>query len=152
MYVYTPSPIWLFSPVGAFYYTLMNIHPVFHSCLQAIHLIPVAKTSDIHHCGFDALIQPFIKQVNVLGTVNSLNCTIRICMSTCVPYRMKVTPYSWKVNRLCLMERLLPSVVTPLQVVMWVGSKKVLGFHWESVEDVWPLSLSDVSSKVSLAY
>ena len=67
----TPSGI--VSPVDVFYYTLGNICPVFRSGLQAIQLIAVAKTSDIRLCGFDALIQPFINQVNILGKVNSVN-------------------------------------------------------------------------------
>lgn len=66
----------LFSPVGVFYYTLGNIRPVFRSCLQAIQLIAVAKTSDIRLCGFDGLIQPFIDQVNVLGKVHAMNCIV----------------------------------------------------------------------------
>ena len=85
-----------------FYYTLGNIRPVFRSCLQAIQLISVAKSSDIRLCRFDALIQPFIEQVNVLGKVKTVWCLIymymymHVCQHVILlhVYRMKVTAYS----------------------------------------------------------
>ena len=55
---------------GVFYYELCNIRPVFRSSLRAIQLIAVARTADIRSYGCDALLQPFIKQVNLLGRVN----------------------------------------------------------------------------------
>ena len=43
---------------GCFYYTLGNICPIFRSNLRAIQLLAVAKTSDIHTYGCEALLQP----------------------------------------------------------------------------------------------
>jgi len=56
---------------GMFYYVLGNIHPVFQSSLQCIQLIAVAKSVDIKtpKYGCDALLQPFIDQINMLEKV-----------------------------------------------------------------------------------
>ena len=47
------------SSAGVFYYTLGNIRPMFHSRLQAIQLISVAKYLDIRQYGFDAFDPEF---------------------------------------------------------------------------------------------
>ena len=56
---------------GCFYYTLGNIRPIFRSNLRAIQLLAVAKTSDIRTYGCEALLQPFVQQMNLLSRASS---------------------------------------------------------------------------------
>ena len=55
---------------GVFYYVLGNVRPLYRSSIRAIQLLAVAKTSDLRLNGCDAILQPFINQVNELGTVS----------------------------------------------------------------------------------
>ena len=67
----TAMTILLVIHAGCFYYTLGNIRPIFRSNLRAIQLLAVAKTSDIRTYGCEALLQPFVQQMNLLSRASS---------------------------------------------------------------------------------
>ena len=53
---------------------------MFRSSLQSIQLLSVAKTADIRRYGCDTLLQPFIDQLNQLGTVSVMHFHDSKCM------------------------------------------------------------------------
>lgn len=67
-------------------------HP--SSLSQAIQLLCVAKSNDIHKYGIDKLLQPFIQQMSVLGQVNFICISFMLHMHLFL--RMKVIVYIWE--------------------------------------------------------
>lgn len=55
--------------LGAFYYTLGNIRPLYRSSLKAIQLLCLCTTSIIKEYGINAVLQPFIADLNKLEQV-----------------------------------------------------------------------------------
>lgn len=61
---------------GAFYYTLGNIAPMYRSSHKVIQLLCLCKTSNIKKYGIDAVLRPFMADLQKLEQVNI--CTIGI--------------------------------------------------------------------------
>jgi hypothetical protein len=55
---------------GAFYYTLGNIEPMYRSSEKAIQLLCLCKTSNIKKYGIDAVLQPFMADLQKLEQAN----------------------------------------------------------------------------------
>ena len=54
---------------GVFYYLLGNIRSHFRSTLSAMQLLAVVKSEDLRTHGCQALLTPFVQQVNLLARV-----------------------------------------------------------------------------------
>ena len=54
---------------GLFYYTLGNLEPRFRSSLKSIQLIAVVTTKNLNEYGFEKVLRPFIKDMNMLSKV-----------------------------------------------------------------------------------
>ena len=52
-----------------FYYTIENVHPELRSTQGAIQLISCATSKNIENYGYQAILKPFIDDVNKLATV-----------------------------------------------------------------------------------
>ena len=57
-----------------FYYTLANIHPKYWSSLKTIQLIAVVRYPLLKEYGFEAVLKPFIKDMNKLRKVTYFVC------------------------------------------------------------------------------
>jgi hypothetical protein len=55
--------------LGAFYYTLGNIRPLYRSSLKAIQLLCLCKSAMIKKYGIDEVLQPFIVDLQKLEQV-----------------------------------------------------------------------------------
>ena len=53
-----------------FYYILGNIRPELRSTYKAIQLIACVSSKNIRNYGFNAILSPFIDEVNRLSTVS----------------------------------------------------------------------------------
>lgn len=58
--------------VGLFYYTLANLRPELRSSHKAIQLIACVSCPVLSKYGFKPILEPFIKDVNILAKVSSL--------------------------------------------------------------------------------
>ena len=54
---------------GLFFYTLGNLRPELRSTQRAIQLIACVTSKDLSRYGFEAVLEPFIKDVNNLCEV-----------------------------------------------------------------------------------
>ena len=66
--------------LGIFLFTLGNLHPKFRSALKCIFLFAVAKTDDIRKYTPDAILSPFVSDINTLASTGvtitcSTDCT-----------------------------------------------------------------------------
>ena len=55
--------------VGAFYYTLKNLHPRLNSSLDNIHLLAFCNCLDLKKYGFDFVLAPFVTELKKLESV-----------------------------------------------------------------------------------
>ena len=53
-----------------FYYTLGNLRPELRSTQRSIQLIACVKSQTLAKYGFEAVLKPFIDDVNILETVS----------------------------------------------------------------------------------
>lgn len=60
----------LFPYPGMFYWTLLNVHPAYRSSLRFIQLLAVAKSKDVKEYGIDAILEPAVKDLQVLARVS----------------------------------------------------------------------------------
>ena len=63
--------------LGAFYYTLGTVRPMYRSTIRNIHLLGIAKTDDIKAYGIDALFYPIIEEINSLATVTQFRVVLQ---------------------------------------------------------------------------
>lgn len=68
MYIWVYKP-WIF--VGVVYYTLGNICPKYRSQLDAIQLLAVATYPVIKKYGIDAILEPFLDDLQFLEQVST---------------------------------------------------------------------------------
>lgn len=57
---------------GMFYYTLGNIRPELRSSHRAIQLIACVTSPNLDKYGFEAVLDPFINDVNTLSEVGKM--------------------------------------------------------------------------------
>ena len=55
--------------IGMFYYTLGNLRPELRSTQRSIQLIACVTSPILEKYGFEAVLRPFIDDVNTLATV-----------------------------------------------------------------------------------
>ena len=70
----------LFPYPGMFYWTLLNVHPAYRSSLRFIQLLAVAKSKDVKEYGIDAILEPAVKDLQVLARVSVAICMMMICV------------------------------------------------------------------------
>lgn len=82
-----------FYKITAFYYTIQNIHNKFNSSIDNIFLLAIAYTEDVKKYGYNKILEPFVKEMNLLETdegvvVNlvgdSESVTFRACLVSCL--------------------------------------------------------------------
>ena len=56
--------------IGMFYYTLGNLRPELRSTQRSIQLIACVTSQNLQKYGFEAVLEPFITDVNILATVS----------------------------------------------------------------------------------
>ena len=64
-----PSMLPCFPFIALFYYTLGNIHPKYRSSLKSVQLIAVVRYPLLKEYGFEAVLKPFINDMNKLRKV-----------------------------------------------------------------------------------
>lgn len=60
----------LFPYPGMFYWTLLNVHPHTDHILRFIQLLAVAKSKAVKEYGIDAILEPAVKDLQVLARVS----------------------------------------------------------------------------------
>ena len=60
---------------GIFYVTLGNLPPKYRSRLSAIYLIAIVKQKFLSLYGMDAILDPFVKDINKLVSQSCLDST-----------------------------------------------------------------------------
>ena len=60
---------YLIDYVALFYYTLANIHPKLRATLKTIQLIAAVTSPNLKEYGYEAVLKPFIDEVNELAEV-----------------------------------------------------------------------------------
>ncbi len=58
-----------FIHAALFYYVLGNLHPRLRSTLRSIQMIAVVTSSNLAKYGFEKVLQPFIRDANILSKV-----------------------------------------------------------------------------------
>ena len=62
--------------LGIFLFTIGNLHPKFRSALKCIFLFAVAKTNDINKYSPDAILSPFVSDINTLASTGiAITCS-----------------------------------------------------------------------------
>ena len=64
--------MFIFVPLGVVYYTLGNIDPKHRSQCDAIQLLLIATTPIIKQYGIDALLEPFMNDLEYLEQVGEM--------------------------------------------------------------------------------
>lgn len=72
--------IYYFNTVGVVYFTLGNLPPTQRSQVNAIQLLAIATSPVIKEYGIDAILEPFMNDLELLEQVNIM-C---LCMSLCL--------------------------------------------------------------------
>ena len=62
--------IFIYFYLGVVYYTLENINPKYRSQLDAIQLLAIATSPVIKKYGIDAILEPFLDDLQFLEQVN----------------------------------------------------------------------------------
>ena len=62
--------IFIYFYLGVVYYTLGNINPKYRSQLDAIQLLAIATSPVIKKYGIDAILEPFLDDLQYLEQVN----------------------------------------------------------------------------------
>ena len=65
------------------FFFLGNIHPKLRSSLKAINLVAVANSTVIDKYGMNKVLQPFVRDLNLLATHAELGIRILECMDKC---------------------------------------------------------------------
>ncbi|XP_065642973.1 uncharacterized protein LOC136074568 [Hydra vulgaris] len=55
--------------IGAFYYTIKNLSPVFNSCFGNVHLLAMGYTHDIAIYGYRPILEKFVSEIKELSTL-----------------------------------------------------------------------------------
>ena len=55
--------------IGSIYFVLRNLSPKINSSLMNIHLLALFHTADIKRYGFDAILEPIVRDLKVLETI-----------------------------------------------------------------------------------
>ena len=69
--------------VGMFYYTLGNLRPELRSTQRSIQLIACVKSPLLGKYGFEAVLRPFIDDVNSLASVSQCMATVLLPQYAC---------------------------------------------------------------------
>ena len=81
---------------GAFYYLLGNLHPMFQSNLQSMHLLALVKSSLVSKYGLNQILEPIVTDVKKLESVSNdtvvpnFICSVYICELIDVHYLEQV--------------------------------------------------------------
>ena len=102
--------------LGIVFYTLGNIAPLYHSQLKIINLAIVATAPVIEKHGIDAILRPFIADLNILATTG---------VSLSVMYNVLLKVLYWHFW------------LTTLLVMSLVGLKSLSHLHFAVVAHVW---------------